>query len=639
MRKLFLSASAVTFFALLLITSSCKKETDDPFNEEAKKAYEALIAVQDSSTIVLAGFEASMDSASAVQALAQWFRNKENVEWAIVSSQGISVSYTNGMFGGILLDPERYNVDLNSKSNLQDKFEDVSAPLKNLPSHKKARCINAAMDEFWDIDAYQYNNWKEKFSSIGYECVYNFNDEVKLEYLRFLKSRKDGIISFNSHGYAWPDNKNIQEVYFLTGEEHSLYTTQNYYTDIIEKRVILIKHKDGKTQYYIAPDFLTKYNDFSKDTILFYGGFCYSFLGNWPSLVNACASGTYFGFDWAVRSDKCAEWAVDLVNYLSNKSVDQPYTVESWMVNSPIPKQYFSEKHNRTVRLLYEGNGALTFWEPEYNITGSIEALALDKAPILVPGKTCVEYTLRCNVGGQIPQQYYFLWDLGHETAFNMNQTGNEMTGRWGLPGTYTVTAQIRKQANAEVMKEFTVVVNIEEPSYLNVVKSYPHFEMVFSNLNAPNITLTNGQTMGGYYYIFDSYYFNTPLTWNDSAFFVQSVHPNGNGGLTKTIQGVMSSDGKVIRHCLLTYTDVSFNGILYIESKLEVANLPVFHHDEWNCWQWFSWDIEGAETQNYVQSIEFKQFDNQNQGYITIQSVDWGNSVLFGSFKNQKAR
>jgi len=404
----------------------------------------------------------------------------------------------------------------------------------------------------------------------------------------------------------------------------------------MEQKVILLTRKDGKTRYYVAPGFLTKYNDFSNDTILFYGGFCYSFLGNWPSLVNACASGTYFGFDWAVRSDNCAEWAVNLVDYLADKSVNQPNTTEGWMTNSTIPKQYVNESENRTIRILYEGNGALTLWQPEYNITGSIEALALDKAPILVPGKTCVEYTLRCNSSGQLPQQFYYLWNLGHETAFNMSQSGNEVIGRWGLPGTYTVTAQIRNQANSEVVREFTVEVSIEDPTYLDAVKSYPYFEMVFSNLAGANITLTNGETMGGYYYIFDTYYFTSPITWNGASFSAQSVNPNGNGGLTKTIQGEMSSDGKVILHCFLTYTDVSSNGNLYLESKLEVANLPVFQHDEWNCWQWFTWDIDGAATQAFVQSVEFKKLDTQNQGWITIQSIDWENSTLYGSFKNR---
>jgi hypothetical protein len=473
-------------------------------------------------------------------------------------------------------------------------------------------------------------------NGIGYECIYNLNDEVRLDYLKNLRSRNDGIISFNSHGYAWPDNTNIEEVYFLTGEEQFRTTTEQFYTDLIEKKVILLKRKNGQTRYYISPDFLTKYNDFSNDTILFYGGFCYSFLGSWPSLVNSCASGTYFGFDWAVKSDKCAGWAVSLVEYLSDQDAGQPHTVEDWMAESPIDKQYFSEKYDKTIHILYEGNGVLTLWRPEYNAEGGIEAMAPDKAPILVPGKTCAEYTLRCKVNGQLPPQVYYFWDLGHETAFNMNQTGNEVVGRWGLPGTYTVKVEVRNFANDEVIEEFDTQVNIEDPSYLGVLQSNALFEMNFYNMNGPNITLTNGETFGNGYFYWETYYFTSPLAWTDSSFHAESFTPSGNGGNTLTIQGEMSSDGKTIRHCLLTITKIHSTGEFDQESKLEIVNMPVFHHDEWNCWQSFTWNFEGAASQNYIQSIEYKKYDYQEQEWVTIQSIDWGNSVLYGKFYNQ---
>jgi hypothetical protein len=637
MKKLTFSVLAIFSFSLFIFTISCKKETDNPFNDEAIKAYEAAMSLQDESDDVLAGFEAAMDSAAAVEALAQWFRDHENVEWAVVSSQGISVSYTNGMYGGILLDPERYGVDQPGKSIPPDRQTDNLSPLKNLPVYKKARCVNAAMDEFFDQDAYQFNSWKETLNGIGYECVYNLNDEVSLDYLKNLTSRNnDGIISLNSHGYAWPGKTNIEEVYFLTGQEQLQHTTEVFYTDIIEKRVILLKRKDGRTRYYIAPDFLTKYNDFSNDTILFYGGFCYSFLGNWPSLVNSCASGTYFGFDWVVKSGKCAEWAVNLVDYMAIQDVAQPNTVEDWMTDSPIAKQYLDEKYNKTVHILYEGNGALTLWQPEYNAEGGIEALAPDKAPILVPGKTCAEYTLRCNVNGQLPPQVYYFWDLGHETAFNMNQTGNEVVGRWGLPGTYTVKVEVRNSSNDEVIEEFDTQVNIEDPSYLGVLKTNQYFELNFFYMNGPNITLTNGETLGNGFFDWQTYYFTSPLAWTDSSFHAESFTPSGNGGNTMTIQGEMSSDGKTIRHCLLTITKIHSDGQFDQESKLEIANMTIWHHDEWNCWESFLWNFEGAASQTYIQSIEYKKYDYQEQELVTIQSIDWGNSVLYGMFYNQ---
>jgi hypothetical protein len=622
---------------LAIFTPSCKEKSEDPFDEEARQAYEAVITVQDSCDIALAVFGNTMDSAAAVEALAQWFRSHENVEWAKVGSQGITVSYTNGMYGGILLDPGSYDEPEPSVQNgTLGRDSEVQAPLKNLPTHKKGRVAAAALNEFPTIFMWQIESWEYYLqTNLGIPSVYNMNDEVKLDYLKQLQSKQASIISLNSHGMAWPDNTNIEEVYFLTGEAAYNHTTELFYTDMLEKRVILIDYKNS-TRYCIAPDFITKYNDFSKDTVLFYGSFCYSFLGNWPNIVDGCASGTYFGVSWAVRSGKCANWAVDLIKNLSDKSFEEPWTVEDWMTRSEIPKSYYDDDQQKNVSINYIGNSALTLWLSEYNAEGSIEALAPDKAPIQAPGKTCAEYTLRCNVHGQLPPQVYYFWDLGHETAINMNQTGNEVVGRWGLPGTYTVKVEVRNSSNDEVIEEFNTQVTIEDPSYLGVLQLNPFFEMNFFYMNGPNITLTNGETLGNGFFYWETSYFTSPLAWTDSTFHAETSVPSGNGGTTMTVQGEMSSDGKTIRYCLLTITKIHPDGQFDQESKLEIADMIICHHDEWNCWQSFNWNFEGASSQNYIQSIEYRKYDYQEQEWVTIQTVDWGNSVLYGMFYNE---
>jgi hypothetical protein len=99
------------------------------------------------------------------------------------------------------------------------------------------------------------------------------------------------------------------------------------------------------------------------------------------------------------------------------------------------------------------------------------------------------------------------------------------------------------------------------------------------------------------------------------------------------SVQGEMSPDGKTIIHCLLTITKIHSDGQFDQESKLEITNMPIHHHDEWNCWESFTWNFEGAESQNYIQSIEYKKYDYQEQEWVTIQSIDWGNSILHGMF------
>lgn len=50
-----------------------------------------------------------MDSVGAVEATAAWFRSQSLVQSATVSSQGISVEYTNGIWGGLEIDGKRYD--------------------------------------------------------------------------------------------------------------------------------------------------------------------------------------------------------------------------------------------------------------------------------------------------------------------------------------------------------------------------------------------------------------------------------------------------------------------------------------------------------------------------------------------------
>jgi hypothetical protein len=198
------------------------------------------------------------------------------------------------------------------------------------------------------------------------------------------------------------------------------------------------------------------------------------------------------------------------------------------------------------------------------------------------------------------------------------------------------VKVEVRNYSNDEVIEEFDTQVNIEDPSYLEELKSNQYLNVVFSYMNGPCITLTNGETLGNGFFQWETSYFTSPLAWTDSSFHAESFIPSGNGGKTMTIQGEMSSDGKTIRHCLLTITEIASTGEFDWESKLELANMTVCIHDEWNCWQSWLWNFEGAASQNYIQSVEYKKYDYQEQEWVTIQTVNWANSVLYGMFYKQ---
>jgi hypothetical protein len=365
--------------------NSCKeKESDNPFNDEAKQQFEATMTLQEESTTAMEGFMSTMDSVEAVEALAQWFRNNSLVQTATVSSQGISVVYANGIWGGVFMDGGRSDVASEKSSSTGKLYPDSSKTYyKNTPTKKIAIFMTACYEEFPEANNYQSTKWSNAFGSIDFP--YARTGDVTLDYLNGCQEL-GSVLCFDSHGYAWPSATETNEVFFQTHETPTAQINEKYYQDFLDKNLMIMKSTDPpQTRYYISPDFIKKYNDFSKDTVLFFGGFCYSFLGTWPSLVDVCASGTYFGFDWVVRSDKCAYWAVDLVEKMTDKEAIKPWTVEDWMTNSTIEKHYFDEDYNKTIHILYEGNSNLTLWEPVFSAEGVIEAVAEDGAPIETP--------------------------------------------------------------------------------------------------------------------------------------------------------------------------------------------------------------------------------------------------------------
>lgn len=444
-----------------------------------------------------------------------------------MNSQGVAIEYTNGMRGGIFLNPEDFPEDSTLMRDWNNPVTGGPSNLKSTVNKKNKILLNPS---YWERSYYAdliINNDNAKLPQVGFslQTIYK-NAEATLD--RFCQLAGYGMIHVYSHGWAWPKQESISEVYLMTGEIANEVSAQKYMEEIKGKTISVGEARTSagwKNTYFITSDFIQNHNDFSKDTVLFYGGFCYSFLGSWPNLQQSFANGAYVGFNWFVRTNYNATWAATQDIFLCNTSQNVPYTIEDWMSSpGPPPRSYIEPTDQKLVKVHYTGDAALTLWKPEINLTLVIEPVAADGAPILVPGHTCAEYKLRGKITGQLPPQVYYYWDLGAETAQNLNQSGNEITCLWGLPGTYTVKFQVRKESNNEVIKEATT----------------------------------------------------------------------------------------------------------------QVTNIPIFHHDEWNCTQGFHWDIIGAGVQNYVQSIEFKQYDFQNKEWIIIQSVNWGNSTLYGSFADQ---
>lgn len=633
-RALILPLFLVTLASSLSLTTCKEEENPNPFDDQARQQYEAILALQDESVGVLNDHLTTMDTTGALEATAQWFRGNSIVQSATAGSQGISVVYSNGIWGGLMTDGEKYDTDPERmEKGMSHQTVPLTGRLKNTPSSKVAHFVAASNAEFPKTNQYLSNHWDNACQKVGYG--YSMVTGVTLDYLAGIQ-KTGSVFCFDSHGYAWPDNKNITEVYFKASEIANKSTTEKYYQDILDHAVILLKSIDPPvTNYYIGPEFITGHNDFSKDTVLFFGGFCYSFLGDWSSLADHCASGTWFGFDWAVMAGRCAVWAVDLIEKMADTDAPQPWTVEDWMTKSPIEKQYFNEKYNRTINIHYVGNSALILWEKAQTGEGVIEAVGVDGAPIAVPGMTCQEYTLRCKMGGQLPPQVSYTWDISEGHGKNLGQTGNELTCLYIFPGTHPVKVEVKNSASGEIIKEITGQVQLTDPSFLPNLQS---IDKLFAGFDPNAVTLTDGTTAPTGYFSFDTSdpFFTTPLTWSDSVFSAQGEINSGSTQILRSLHGETTSDGKVLKNLLWTFTEKT-EDIVDFEVKLELADIPLFIRDEWNCFYGFRWGFHGAEAQGHVIDIQYRDYDYQAQEWITIQHIDWGSSYLYGYFENEK--
>lgn len=628
MKRIILLSLILSGLLWLLITPSCKKEKANPFTEDARQNYEAILSLQEECDAKLADFMATMDSSAAVEALAQWCRDNELVESVQVSSQGLSIKYFSGIWGGIVIDPKRDDEPALPVTSANTNLSaGTGKTLKNLPTDKTAIFMEASYDEFSISNDLQDNSWKNSFNGLDYFYDSPAGVQIHLDFLTALQNM-GSVLCFDSHGYAWPADNQISEVYFKTGEKANSVSTEKYYQDILEHKIIILEKigEPASSTYYISPGFITKYNDFSKDTVLFFGGFCYSYLGNWPSLAQACASGTYFGFDWIVRSDKCADWAIDLVSKMADQEVANPWTTEAWMSSSPIAKKYFDEEENKTVSILYNGNGGLTLWKPASQGNGSIISTSADGAPVTTAGFTCTDYTLKCIPTGQLPENLGYYWEYGDSTSYYTVDDNLALYHQWSKPQNYHVKVTITERFTGAFVMELNTTVSFVYPDFLPVLKENtavhislgPYDSFHFSPVFPFHFTE----------FLCDTKDFDGPLTWSDSSF---SAHDYENNDYeTITLEGNVSSDGRILRHCMLK----KVNQVLpEHELILEITNYPVLSLDTVYCQNSFYVSTTGNINQTYVTRVEYKEYNADSGSWTVLSGVDWPDTELFINF------
>jgi hypothetical protein len=360
---------AVATALLMLFVYGCSSSskstpaTDDHANE--LKKIDSLITKQSDYSDTLNALFARLDSTVAKDSLVNMLLADPNVQTAQSNSQGILVQYANGMRGGILLNPE----DGEDAAGRSPQYKLGSAlggdpGPGHKPSSKRTIFLNPS---YWERQP-----WADPltatadaaFAKVGMNAFEKYvNAQCTID--KFTSLSGYGIVHIYTHGIAWPNKNNIQEVYMLTGESFSQATTDKYFADVKAGKVpIMIYNRVNK--YCISPSFFARHNNFSDDTTLVYGGFCYSGLGGWKdTLIQVAKAGAYVGFDWHVFTSWNAAWGRHLYAHMSDTSLERPMPLVEWRSADPdIDNTYFDNEPDcqKWVSVWNYGYADLVLW-------------------------------------------------------------------------------------------------------------------------------------------------------------------------------------------------------------------------------------------------------------------------------------
>jgi hypothetical protein len=622
MKRVFIFLTSLIILMSLSYWYACKSDqNEDPSNgwtEADQQAFDQMQSLQEQSSTVFDTYLQTLDSSAAKDALLGWYLSDPSVEWAVASDQGISVQYKSGFAGGIILDPEDHpeiEIIYPNQENLYKSTTDKVGSAYVMPNSKKALLYDPHYAERVKYTDAVISSYKACLPSVGMQLAEQdiyLNDKANLEVLKHLTGY--GYIHLYAHGYAWPSNSSITEVYMLTGQKISTDVIKKYEKEIKSRELCnLYFHLTKKHHWFVSPKFITDNNDFSQDTVLIYGGFCYAYLGTWSSIVDKMAAGSYLGADWAVLASYCTVWARDMVSYMTNTNITQPKTLNDWFTENHGMAMHYTA-NNREVSIKYSGRGDLRLWK---KITTAISTSTPGGAPVTSPGKKNTLYTFESVTEGAPVESLKFKWDFGDGSPVEEIIQNNQVTHAWENSGTFSMTVEALDISTLESLASDTVQVIIQpDLDLIPILHNLKHVEVsLYSNNhhywdNGTPIDdaymWISSQSMGemGYKIIWDGLNFDATGT---------TV-----GGNNISIQGKVSADGTMVEH-VIAHTWYPNNH----DYTFELANVPFSEYNQSN--PDVIYTMTGSQTQGHVMTLQMSNpylgnYSSSDWDYVTLK-------------------
>jgi hypothetical protein len=427
----YLKMKKIILFLLVFITIcfSCKKSTDNTWTEEEKASYQAVISLQEQAAENYTTWMKTMDSLEVLAQLQQFFLSDPTVLSASINSQGLMVEYANGMGGGFFLNPKDHP-ELDSSLVPSTKADCPYPKLTPIVNNKSMVLLDP---HYWDRTEetdQMMAKYNLRLPQVGMSLERTYlNQEADVD--QFTKLSGYSIIQIYSHGLAYPNEQNIENVYIYTGEEANEVTSETYHDEILNKDILVLEDDSPYgliNRYFISDKFLAEHNDFSEDTVLFLGAFCYSNLGKMPEIQKSFAAGTYMGFDWSVFNWKCCNWCVNLIGSLCDKTaIGYPLSTQWWYAK--VNQKYYDNEDNRYVSVLLTGDTTYLWKTPPPDVE-TLDASNLSDNAATLNGKVNPE---------NFSTKAYF--EYGLTTDYGKTSEVNDLW--WGSTEWTTINAQI----------------------------------------------------------------------------------------------------------------------------------------------------------------------------------------------------
>lgn len=637
MKKPIIFSISLLWLILLFLQQGCKTSKDDilvpPSDEwttEDEQTFEAQLDLQEQGFGQFETFLQTLDTAAAIESLAQWFKSQPTVEWCQSGSQGVSVKYKSGLYGLVMVDGKDGG-DSEFENKVSNYVESSLTNLKSTPNKKRVVLFNPSYNERrqqFDLLQLTYDLFYTKVFDEEYNVTYKKDTECTLGWLNG-NLKNYGYIHLYSHGWAWPNEKAISEVYLMLAESPYALGNEMFKEDIRKASVIAgYSSSLRRNVYWISPQFIADHNYFQNDTAIIYGGFCYSYLGNWPNLVNSFAAGGYYGFNWSVKTNKNTLLASKLFEYLSDTSLVIPWATQTWMTGTPnILKEYYDAEDKITVKLQYNGDNDITLWEPKYKF--SIIATAPEGDPIEHPGKTGIEYEFKClDRNKEIGEGLRFQWIFADGTPAEEIEGINIVKHTWNTEGTFKITVNVFDiqsgkllgiaEANATVEKYYDYLPLLQTMKSIQAVIYGNGHHYYDDGSQCPDLIAFN-------YYITDG----GELAWDGQNFSAGGSF-NGNWEHV-SLSGYVSQDADSLLYLRAIYTFTGGLDETLDSLSFELRNIPLFNIYEGQP-PHAEYQVTGAQSQSHLFNLYYKKMTTW-QNYLYYHHSDWNYVTVSVSF------